>query len=273
VEIVVRANAKLAEGPRWDAARRRLLWVDIEGCALHVLERDEDRAITLPAMVGACAPADDGRVLVALADRLALLDLETEALEQVAAFPHGAGVRANDGVCDDAGTFWIGTMALDQRPGGGALYRFDGELTRILEAVTISNGIGWLRDGRMLYVDSPTRRVDVLDGTERTPWAQVEGGLPDGLAVDDEDGVWVAVHGGGAVHRYVDGTLDHVLRVPVDDVTACAFGGDDGRTLFVTGGGNLWSVRPGVSGKPAHAFHTGYGSRTAPSDAEDTSAR
>jgi sugar lactone lactonase YvrE len=286
VEIAVRANAKLAEGPRWDAAARRLLWVDIEGCELHVLESGEDRAIGLDAMVGAAAPTSSGAVLVALADRLALVDLADESVRTLVRLPHGPALRSNDGACDAAGRFWIGTMALDETPGAGALYRYDGSLERVLDEVTLSNGIGWTRDAtRMYYIDSPVQRVDLFDFElasgrvdDRRPFVSIDesDGIPDGLTVDDEGGVWVALYGGSCVHRYDEsGQLDAVLEVPAKNVTSCCFGGDDGRSLFVTTAapdGNVYVTQPGVSGPPAHVFHSG-GTRTAPSDAEETSAR
>jgi sugar lactone lactonase YvrE len=286
VEIAVRANAKLAEGPRWDAAARRLLWVDIEGCELHVLESGEDRAIGLDAMVGAAAPTSSGAVLVALADRLALVDLADESVRTLVRLPHGPALRSNDGACDAAGRFWIGTMALDETPGAGALYRYDGSLERVLDEVTLSNGIGWTRDAtRMYYIDSPVQRVDLFDFElasgrvdDRRPFVSIDesDGIPDGLTVDDEGGVWVALYGGSCVHRYDEsGQLDAVLEVPAKNVTSCCFGGDDGRSLFVTTAapdGNVYVTQPGVSGPPTHVFHAG-GTRTAPSDAEDTSAR
>jgi len=208
VEIAVRANAKLAEGPRWDAATRRLLWVDIEGCELHVLESGKDRAIRLDAMVGAAAPTTGGSGLVALADRLALVGLADESVRTLVTLPHGPALRSNDRACDAAGRFWIGTMALDLTPGAGALYRYDGS--------------------------------------------------------------------GSCVHCYDErGRLDAVLEVPAENVTSCCFGGADGRSLFVTAAapnGNVYVTQPGVSGPPAHVFHVGA-TRTAPSDAEDTSAR
>jgi sugar lactone lactonase YvrE len=286
VEIAVRANAKLAEGPRWDAAARRLLWVDIEGCELHVLESGEDRAIGLDAMVGAAAPTNSGAVLVALADRLALVDLADESARTLVRLPHGPALRSNDGACDAAGRFWIGTMGLDQTPGAGALYRYDGRLQRVLDEVTLSNGIGWTRDDtRMYYIDSPVQRVDIFDFElasgrvdDRRPFVSIDEseGIPDGLTVDDEGGVWVALYGGSCVHRYDEsGHLDAVLAVPAENVTSCCFGGDDGRSLFVTTAapdGNVYVTQPGVSGPPAHVFHEG-GTRTAPSDAEETSAR
>ena len=286
MEIAVRANAKLAEGPRWDAAARRLLWVDIEGRKLHVLEGGEDRAIALEAMVGAATPTSSGAVLVALADRLALVDLADESVRTLVRLPHGPGLRSNDGACDAAGRFWIGTMALDETPGAGALYRYDGRLERVLDAVTLSNGIGWTRDDtRMYYIDSPVQRVDLFDFElasgrvdDRRPFVSIDesDGIPDGLTVDDEGGVWVALYGGSCVHRYDEsGRLDAVLEVPAENVTSCCFGGDDGRSLFVTTAapdGNVYVTQPGVSGPPAHVFHAG-GTRTAPSDADETSAR
>jgi len=286
VEIAVRANAKLAEGPRWDAATGRLLWVDIEGCELHVLESGEDRAIGLDAMVGVAAPTSSGAVLVALADRLALVDLADESVRTLVRLPHGPGLRSNDGACDAAGRFWIGTMGLDETPGAGALYRYDGRLERVLDEVTLSNGIGWTRDDtRMYYIDSPVQRVDIFDFElasgrigDRRPFVSIDEseGIPDGLTVDDEGGVWVALYGGSCVHRYNEsGRLDAVLEVPALNVTSCCFGGDDGRSLFVTTAapdGNVYVTQPGVSGPPAHVFHAG-GTRTAPSDADETSAR
>ena len=286
MEIAVRANAKLAEGPRWDAATGRLLWVDIEGCELHVLESGEDRAIGLDAMVGVAAPTSSGAVLVALADRLALVDLADESVRTLVRLPHGPALRSNDGACDAVGRFWIGTMGLDETPGAGALYRYDGRLEQVLDEVTLSNGIGWTRDDtRMYYIDSPVQRVDIFDFEvasgridDRRPFVSIDEseGIPDGLTVDDEGGVWVALYGGSCVHRYDEsGRLDAVLEVPALNVTSCCFGGDDGRSLFVTTAapdGNVYVTQPGVSGPPAHVFHAG-GTRTAPSDADETSAR
>jgi sugar lactone lactonase YvrE len=253
---------------------------------LHVLESGEDRAIGLDAMVGAAAPTSSGAVLVALADRLALVDLADESVRTLVRLPHGPGLRSNDGACDAAGRFWIGTMALDEAPAAGALYRYDGRLERVLDAVTLSNGIGWTRDDtQMYYIDSPVQRVDLFDFElasgrvdDRRPFVSIDesDGIPDGLTVDDEGGVWVALYGGSCVHRYDEsGHLDAVLEVPAKNVTSCCFGGGDGRSLFVTTAapdGNVYVTQPGVSGPPAHVFHAG-GTRTAPSDAEETSAR
>ena len=190
-ELLLRAGAALAEGPRWDARTRRLLWVDIDGCAMHEYDPStgEDRAVGLPAKVGSAAPTNDpGQVLVALADRLAIVDRATGDLEPLAAFPHRrAGMRANDGAVDPAGRFWVGTMCEDEAPDLAALYRFDpdGSLTTVLEDVSLSNGLTWPADERrMYYVDSPTLRIDVLDYDNATgavehrrPFATIEAGV------------------------------------------------------------------------------------------------
>ena len=284
MEVSLRIEAMLGEGPRWDAAGRRLLAVDIEGRVLHRLDpaTGEDRPLELDERIGVATPVEGGGLLLALERRLALLDEATERLRTVAELPHGEGVRTNDGACDPAGRFFVGTMAFDERPGGGALYRYSTSagLELVCGGVTISNGLGWSPDGRrMYYVDSPTRRVDVFEFDPETgglggrdPFARVAeaDGIPDGLAVDDEGGVWVALYGGGAVRRFApDGELDRVLEVSATNVTACCFGDEDGRSLFVTTArqgldeeelareplaGSVFVTDAGVAGPPARPF-------------------
>jgi len=304
MDVALRLDAMLGEGPRWDADAGRLLTVDIEGRTLHRFDpaTGEDSPLELGQRIGVATPVEGGGLLLALARMLALLDEPANTMEPLAVFPHGDDVRANDGACDPAGRLFVGTMALDERPGGGALYRYTtgAGLERVLDAVTLSNGVGWSPDGtRMYYVDSPTQRVDVFDydtatgePSVRRPFARIahEDGIPDGLAVDDEGGVWVALYGGGAVRRFdPDGGLDQVLEVPATNVTACCFGGADGRSLFVTTArqglgeaelvreplaGSVFVADAGVAGPPATRFAHGGGTRsTAPSDADETSAR
>ncbi len=290
VDVAIELHALLGEGPRWDDRAQHLLWVDINGRALHLWDpaRDEDRAIALDNRPGAAAPMADGRVLVALADRLVALDLEDESLETLCLVPHGADMRLNDGACDPAGRFWVGSMELAESPDRAALYRFsDGALDLILDRVSVSNGLGWSPDARLMYyVDSPTQRVDVFDfdldtgtSTGRRPFVEIEteAGIPDGLAVDDEGCIWVALWGGFAIRRYTpDGRLDRAVDVPAEHVTACAFGGADRRSLFITTAapdGRVYVTDAGVGGPPANVFHAPPEPSTAPSDAEPTSAR
>ena len=188
-------------------------------------------------------------------------------------------VRMNDGGCDPQGRFYCGSMAYAMTPRAGTLYRLDPDLgvEQVLTGVTISNGLQWSRDGSTVYYsDTATGRVDAFDfdgatGTfsGRRPFVELDGarGAPDGLAIDEEDGLWVALWGGGAVHRYdARGRLSEVVELPVPKVTACTFGGVDGRTLYITTSreglsaeefpeaGALFSVRAGVRGAAPHAF-------------------
>lgn len=267
LEILCDARCELAEGPRfYDGV---LTWVDIEGRALHRF--DGSHAVEhFDAMVGCANPTVDGDVVIALADRVELVG----SGEILALFAHGSGLRANDGACDPTGRLWVGTLALDERPGAGALYRLaEGRLMTILDGLTISNGIGWSPDGTSVYyIDTPTKRVDryAYDGElgERSTFAEIDG-FPDGLTVDDEGFVWIAVYGGSRVERRApDGSLDRIVAVPAENPTSCCFGGT---TLYITGGrgdGCVYAYDAGVSGPQSTPFR-----RTAPSDAEPTSAR
>jgi sugar lactone lactonase YvrE len=260
-ERVGSEKAVLGEGPRWDAEAGRLLWVDIEGGLLHA----GDSTIEGGAMVCAVAPWAGDTVLVALTDALAAVDVAVGSVRRLAEIPHGApGLRCNDGACDPAGRFWIGTMALDESPGKGALYRYDvdGTLHTVLDGVSLSNGLGWDAGGRLMYyVDSPTQRIDVFDFdvgsgalADRRPFAVIpeSDGIPDGLALDDEGGIWVALHGGGEVRRFdPDGGLSGRVEVPVPKVTACCF---VGRRLYVTARDGLYALDVPYSGPPARRF-------------------
>jgi sugar lactone lactonase YvrE len=272
-EVCIDVRCRLGEGPRWDGASGTLLFVDIIGRTLYCWDGaslDEQR---FDEYVGCVAPTAEGDVVVGLASRVALASTG----ETLARFPHAADVRANDGACDPDGRLWVGTMQLDERPGAAALYRLDGDrLVEQLGGLTISNGLGWRSDGaRMWFIDTPTRAIvefayDGELGARRTLVEIEEGaGFPDGLLVDDEDCLWVALWGGSCIRRYTpDGELDRVIDVPAEYPTACAIGGT---TLYVTTAapdGRVYAVDAGVTAPPATPFR-----RTAPSDAEPTSAR
>jgi sugar lactone lactonase YvrE len=269
MEVALEAGAALGEGPRWDARIDRLLWVDINGKALHRFDpaTGEDERWEMPAKVGSAAPTQaTERVLVALAARLAMVDLSDGGVEDLVALPHAyPGLRANDGSVDPEGRFWVGTMNDDEHsPDQGALYRYDGSLATMITPVSLSNGLDW-RGDRMYYVDTPTQRIDLFDYdgeiSNRRPFAHIEEGVgvPDGLALDDEGGIWLALYGGSQVRRYSpDGELTEKLEVPAENVTAVAFAG---KRLFITTasspsplGGALFVAEPGVSGPPARLF-------------------
>jgi sugar lactone lactonase YvrE len=285
VELALPARAELGEGACWDARSQTLFWVDILRGRVHQFSPATAacRSFTVGQPVGAAALREAGGLVLALRDGFATLDLDTGALTWIARVEDDRLTqRMNDGRCDAAGRFWAGTMAFDPSPGTGTLYRLDpgGGVTPVLADLTISNGLDWSPDGRSLYfVDSGTQRVDLFDfdplaGTlsNRREFVRVPdaAGMPDGLVVDSDGFVWVALWGGGALHRYAtDGALARVVMLPVSHPTSCAFGGPELTDLYVTSAsveltpaalarqpyaGGLFRLRPGVAGRAVHRF-------------------
>ena len=281
VELVVAAAAELGEGPVWDAHEDRLVWVDILGRRVHrTSSAGETESIDMPLHVGAVAPRAAGGYVAALQDGFWIVG--DGAARRIAAVAEARpGIRFNDGKCDPAGRFWAGTMAYDEAAGAACLYRLDrdGGVTRVLDGVTISNGLAWSGDGRtMFYIDTPTRAIAAFEfapatgeigGRRTVVEIPADLGWPDGMAIDAEGGLWVALWDGGAVHRYVDGRLEQVIRMPVSRPTSCAFGGPDLDELYVTSAstglsaaarrseplaGGLFRVRPGVRGVAASVY-------------------
>jgi sugar lactone lactonase YvrE len=245
----------LSEGPRWDEERQELLWVDILGRGFHRAGLTPDgrpervRTMALDRHVGAVAPVTGGGYVLAAGQGFLFVDEAGAVRELVQPEAGDLSVRMNDGACDPQGRFWAGTMAYDESPGAGTLYRLelDGRCTTALTGLTISNGIGWSPDGETMYLsDSGTGRVDAFDfdgatgaiGGRRTVVRIDQAGIaPDGLTVDDEGDIWVALYGGWAVHRYrPDGQLRATVDIPAAQATSCAFGGGERRILFVTTG-------------------------------------
>lgn len=245
----------LSEGPRWDEERQELLWVDILGCRFHraTLSRDggadEVRTMALDRHVGAVAPVAGGGYVLAAGQGFLLVD-EAGSVRELAQPEAGhVNVRMNDGACDPEGRFWAGTMAYDESPGAGTLYRLelDGRCSTVLTGLTISNGIGWSPDGATMYLsDSGTRSVEAFDFdgvtgaiSRRRTLVRIDqpGMAPDGLTVDEQGDIWVGIYGGWGVNRYgPEGSLHATVPIPAAQATSCAFGGADRRTLFVTTG-------------------------------------
>ena len=252
-ELFVDARARLGEGPVWDARSGRLIWVDIEGAALHSThpETGETTTLPMPSPIGIAVPRQSGGFLAALEDGFYSIDPDggTELIAEID--NRARGLRFNDGACDPAGRFLAGTMAYDFRPGAGSLYRLEPDLSvsRLIDSVTISNGLGWSPDGAtMYYGDTPTKRIDAFDYdvdsgaiSRRRPFVEIEGeGRGDGLCVDVDGAVWVALWPGWSVRRYLaDGTLDAIVPLPVAEVSSCVFGGPSLDELFIT---TAWST-------------------------------
>jgi sugar lactone lactonase YvrE len=265
------------EGPVWweDWGGLRLLDL-LAGDVLTLRADGSVERSHVGAVAAALRPRPGGGAVLALERSFAV----EEADGTLAVLPEvwrDRSIRFNDGGCDPDGRFYCGTMAYDARPGAGSLYRLDpdGSVELVLDGVTISNGLEWSPDGsRTYYVDTATGRIDLFDYdagsglTNRRPFVEIpsESGSPDGLAVDAEGGVWVALYGGGAAHRYVEGALDAVVEVPTPKPTACTFGGPGLATLYVTTtqenlptgsdplAGALFALEAGVAGLPARTF-------------------
>jgi sugar lactone lactonase YvrE len=283
-----------AEGPLWDDRIERLVWVDQHAGLVHVARHrpgtatlEGEQTYVLGCAIGAIVPVQPPRSdwLVACAAGFASLsdDGELEMLAQPESDVADRN-RMNDGKCDPQGRFWAGSMARDQRPGAGVLYRLDPDLAvrTMLTDVTISNGLAWSADGRrMYYIDTGTHRIDMFafsargEIAERRPLAVIDerDGVPDGMCIDEEGCLWVALWGGSQVRRYSPtGEIVGAISVDAPQVSSCCFGGGDRRTLFITTSqedmgaarlerhplsGRVFCARLEVGGPPADRFAWG----------------
>ncbi len=270
----------LGEGPVWHGSWPGLRYVDALAGDLLTLD-DATGAVQrthVANVLTAFRPRRRGGIVAAVDRGFLLLD-EDLAVEQ--ALPElwsDPEIRMNDGGCDSAGRFYCGSMAYSEETGAGSLYclEADGRTRRVLTDVTVSNGIAFLPgSSHGYYVDSHCPRIDRLDQdgageiTDRRPVVLLEDGdgLPDGITLDAEGGIWVGLWGGSQVRRYTpDGRLDAVVELPVTQVSACAFGGPQLDRLFITTAqkaidpatqpeaGALFCCEPGVTGVPVLEF-------------------
>ena len=284
VEVFDDRVCALGEGPTYDARRNRVVWVDIVGC--RVLWRDlatgERGECATPGHVGAAVPRSDGAFQIPLPDGIAVLDLDTCEVRDDFAWPDkhrdvGVPIRANDAKADPSGRLYFGTMPYDPSTHRekAALYKREAAQTAIaVDDVTLSNGLGWSPDGLTMYfVDTKTYRVDAFTVTpdgelvDRRPFVQLpeDGPGPDGMCVDAEGGVWLALWGGGRVQRYLpDGAAAEHIDVPGLHSSSCAFVGPELDLLVITtateelepdqlaGAGVTYCARPGVRGLPTN---------------------
>ncbi|GAB1855468.1 SMP-30/gluconolactonase/LRE family protein [Flavobacteriaceae bacterium MHTCC 0001] len=285
-ELEYKINAQLGEGAFWNYKTQELYWVDIESKTLNIYnpKTKHNKVFKTKSRIGTIVPINDEEVLIALEDGVYNLntysggsvlfkDMSNKLLES----------RLNDGKCDPSGRLWVGSMHLKQEHGKANLYTIDssGNLETKLQNVTISNGIVWTSDKKtMYYIDTPTSQIKTYDYTDKTGEISnekvavsipLELGYPDGMAIDEEDMVWVGMWNGNAVIRFnpKTGELLQKIEVPAHNVTACAFGGKNLDTLYITTAsidmteeeqkqyplaGSIFKVVPGVKGVKSTFF-------------------
>ncbi|MBA3709501.1 MAG: SMP-30/gluconolactonase/LRE family protein, partial [Planctomycetes bacterium] len=253
LDLALDARAEIAEGPLWSASSQRLYWVDILCGAIHRFDpaTGVDVAAIVPGTVGAVVERASGGLAIAWQHGFAALDLDsgvhTAWCDPEAHLPEN---RFNDGKCDPSGRFWAGTCPTGAgfRP-LGALYVLDGErtATKVLDGVSVSNGLSWSADQRTLYfIDTATARIDAYACDPHAAWLGErrtvvaievkEHGLLDGMCIDADGMLWTAHWGGGRVNRWDarSGRLIETVTLPVSNVTSCAFGGAQFDELYIT---------------------------------------
>jgi len=285
-EVILNENFELGEGPIWCANRKVLFWVDLLQGQLHTYDpaAGADSVIQLDQAIGTVVPCEAGGLMLALQHGFAHLDLESGKAKMLHDPESDKPAnRFNDGKCDPAGRFWAGTMDFDAAPEAGNLYclDLDGSVSHKFDKVSVSNGIVWNSQcDTMYFVDTLTKRVDAFDYdnvtgeiSNRRAVVKTEGepGYPDGMSIDADDNIWVAMWEGNGVICWDPRTgkkLDKI-ELPANQITACAFAGDNLDELYITSAstklspeqlkeqphaGNLFRAHPGVTGTKSQAY-------------------
>ena len=288
VKLEYKSRALLGEGAFWNHVTQELYWVDILGKSVNIYnpQNKSNRSFPLPFRVGTVVPQTDSTSVVALDNGIYILNTNNRLLTRLSNVEEDIPTnRFNDGKCDPNGNLWVGSMRLDETTAAASLYKVapDGTTSKMLGNITISNGIVWTKDGKtMYYIDTPTGKIRAYDydietstiTNDRTAVdVSPEDGYPDGMAIDEEDMLWVGLWNGNAVAQFnpKNGELIRKIEVPAHNVTACAFGGADLDILFITTArtdmtdeeiekyplaGSIFSVNPGVRGVNSKFFGT-----------------
>lgn len=267
-EVLVDRPMEVGECPLWHPLEQALYWIDIDGCAVHRFDpvRNMHESWSMPCEPGCIAWCRDGGMLVALRSGLAMLDVDSGALNFIAQAPYDTSVqRFNDGRCDAHGRLWVGSIHEPRDRPGATLYCVEkGTIRDAEKPVTTSNGVAFSPDNRVLYhADTRGHKINayafdlnsgsVGDGRLMKQFSdnkiQSYGGRPDGAAVDSEGAYWCAMFEGGRIVRLSpSGEILRILELPVRCPTMVAFGGPDMRTLYIT------SARHNRSGKELSDF-------------------
>jgi len=280
VELLFDAKAELGEGPVWDARTQTLYWLDILNKRIYA---NTDILIESDEFIGCLAPRKNGGLI--FTKRFSFWTFEPDASRSTllsALTDEPSNNRFNDGKCDPRGRFLAGTMDMGEKDPNGSLYSFDGKsVTKLLNNVTISNGMAWSSDYKTFYyIDTPTREVKAFDfdletGAIANPRVVVyvpeSLGWPDGMTSDAQGNLWIAIWGGAQVTKWNPNTgqLLEQIPVPAKNVSSCVFGGRDMNELYITSArkgldkaalegypltGGLFRLETKVEGMPTFEF-------------------
>ena len=284
-ECVLDAKAILGEGPVWRSATNDLVWVDIESSKVCCFSPSKGRnnSWNVGGKVGLAVPSEKGDLILGMTIGLARLDMQSGDVSPIID-PEKDYInnRFNDGKVDPKGRLWAGTMGLDEAPDVGSLYRLNRNLSidKLFGNVSISNGMAWSADHKSFYyIDSPTRQIAVFDcdmnsgivSNRRVAFELPDGmGYPDGMCIDNEGMLWVALWQGWGVGRFNPcGELLCKIEVPVECVTSCCFGGENWDELYITTSsrdldeagriqqplaGGVFRCKPNISAPPTNLF-------------------
>jgi sugar lactone lactonase YvrE len=248
-ELASKLECDVAEGPFWDDSEQQLYFVDIVNKQIKIFSSSSTPVETIQFNQEISAVFLDQKSDLIVAARDGIFAASRDGVLETSLAPielERTSIRTNDAKCDANGRMWVGTMAFDFTPGVAALFSFDSKvLKEVVPDLTVSNGIGWSLDKKTMYfIDSPTKRLDSFDFDiesgelrNRRPFVLLSDldAFPDGLTTDEDGGVWVALFGGGEVRRFdSQGTLTHIVEIPVKQVTSCCFGGAEMSELYIT---------------------------------------
>lgn len=280
-DLLVRMPCELGEGPIWYVSRKSLFWVDILGKSIHeyIPESQQVNSFNIGHRVSLIIEKDKDNMLLAVQGGLAAYNLATKALTWLAVIEKDTPAnRTNDGAIDSRGNIWIGTMEMHCETGKGSLYVVDKQyqVTKKLSNLSVPNGLVFTPDQQhMFHIDSPTHKVisysynsDTLEIIPEKTIIEVppEIGSPDGMTMDAEGMLWIALWGGFSVTRWNPNTGKQIgsIEVPVPQVSACIFGGENLDQLYITSArenlsedelkrypdsGSVFVANPGVRGR------------------------
>jgi sugar lactone lactonase YvrE len=278
-ELIFNAGATLGESPVWDTKTQMLYWVDI--LEKRIYARTELLA-QLDDFIGCLAPCRDGHLILGKRSAFVYLDIDSSQQTVLATVSGSANTRFNDGKCDPAGRFLVGSMDMNEKDPAGSVYSFDGkQVTKLFGGVTISNGLTWSPDHKTFYhIDTPTRKVQAFDydlatGQIANPRVVIHVpealGWADGMTSDTDGNLWIAMWAGAQVTKWNPNTGQLLEQVPVPafQTSSCIFGGKDMNELYVTSArkgmseadlkkyplsGGLFKVETKVTGMPTFEF-------------------